>query len=38
MFDEHHQAIDTAPHAQQIIQLKLPFAVEPMDLIRKKID
>lgn len=38
MFDEHYQAIDTAPHAQQIIQLKLPFAVEPMDLIRKKID
>lgn len=38
MFDEHQQPIESAPHAQQIIQLKLPFEVEPMDLIRKKID
>lgn len=38
MFDEHHESIETAPHAQQIIHIKVPFAVEPMDLIRKKID
>ena len=37
MFDENNQSIDAAPHAQQIIQLKLPFEVAPMDLIRKKI-
>ncbi|MDO4281121.1 MAG: U32 family peptidase [Peptococcaceae bacterium] len=38
MTDEDGLAIDAAPHAQQIIHMPLPFAVEPMDLIRKKID
>lgn len=38
MYDEHMQPIESAPHAQQIIRLKLPFAVEPMDLIRKQLD
>lgn len=37
MRDEGGQLIDSAPHAQQIIRLILPFAVAPMDLIRKKI-
>lgn len=37
MRDEHGEAIESAPHAQQIIRLTLPFAVAPMDLIRKKI-
>lgn len=37
MRDENDQIIDSAPHAQQIIKLILPFAVAPMDLIRKKI-
>lgn len=37
MFDENNLPIDAAPHAQQIIKMTLPFSVEPMDLIRKKI-
>lgn len=36
MWDEKHTPITTAPHPQQVIHLKLPFAVQPMDLIRKK--
>ena len=38
MYDEDMLAIDSAPHAQQIIKLKVPFEVEPMDLIRKRLD
>jgi len=37
MFDENGEAIESAPHAQQIFKLSLPFTVKPMDLIRKKI-
>lgn len=37
MCDENGNSIESAPHAQQIIKLTLPFTVAPMDLIRKKI-
>lgn len=37
MFDENGESIESAPHAQQIFKLSLPFTVKPMDLIRKKI-
>ena len=37
IYDENGMKIDSAPHAQQIFKLVLPFAVEPMDLIRRKI-
>lgn len=37
MFDETGAPIDSAPHAQQVFSLILPFTVAPMDLIRKKI-
>ena len=36
MQDETGASIDSAPHAQQIVRMALPFAVQPMDLIRKK--
>lgn len=37
MQDENGAPIDSAPHAQQIVKMPLPFSVQPMDLIRKKI-
>lgn len=37
MQDENGAPIDSAPHAQQIVKIALPFSVQPMDLIRKKI-
>ena len=37
MQDENGAPIDSAPHAQQIVKMQLPFSVQPMDLIRKKI-
>lgn len=37
MTDENGQPIESAPHAQQVFHLALPFSVAPMDLIRKKI-
>lgn len=37
MQDENGAPIDSAPHAQQIVKMQLPFFVQPMDLIRKKI-
>lgn len=37
IYDENGLEIDSVPHAQQIFKLVLPFAVEPMDLIRRKI-
>lgn len=37
MQDENGASIDSAPHAQQIVKTQLPFSVQPMDLIRKKI-
>ena len=37
MQDENGASIDSAPHAQQIVKMQLPFSVQPMDLIRKKI-
>ena len=37
MFDSNNNEIKEAPHAQQIIKIKMDFKVEKMDLIRKKI-
>lgn len=37
MQDENGAPIDSAPHAKQIVKMQLPFSVQPMDLIRKKI-
>lgn len=33
--DAEGQAIDNAPHPQQVVSFKVPFAVAPNDLIRK---
>lgn len=38
MWDHNHEPIEAAPHPQQILYLKLPFHVQPMDLIRKKLE
>ena len=37
MLDYDGSKINEAPHAQQIIKIKMDFKVEKMDLIRKKI-
>lgn len=37
MFDENNQLIESAPHAQQLIKMRIPFSVDVMDLIRKKL-
>lgn len=36
MTNQEGEPIDCAPHAQEIYHLHLPFAVAPLDLIRKK--
>ena len=37
MFDSDGNVIKEAPHAQQIIKIKMDFKIEKMDLLRKKI-
>jgi len=38
MRDEKGNKIDTAPHAQQIIKLKITQNVEPYYILRKKVE
>ncbi len=38
LFDVHMNPIESAPHAQQIIYIPVPVAVEEMDIIRKRKD
>ena len=37
MFDSDGKEIKEAPHAQQIIKIKMDFKIEKMDLMRRKI-
>lgn len=36
MLDEDNQEIESAIHAQEIVKVKVPFEVYPMDLLRRK--
>ncbi|MFZ2452998.1 MAG: U32 family peptidase C-terminal domain-containing protein [Trichococcus flocculiformis] len=36
IWNEHDEAIDRAPNAMMIVKMKVPFAVERFDMIRKK--
>ena len=35
LFDEQGRHIEKAPHAQQIVQIPVPFPVKPFDILRK---
>lgn len=36
MYDENESSINSAPHAQQIFKIKMPYAVKKMDILRRK--
>lgn len=35
MFDDENNTITSAPHAQQLIKMKMPEPVEPLDMLRR---
>lgn len=37
MWDEEENFIESAPHAKQIVKMKIDYPVKPMDIIRKEI-